>query len=290
MRLLLIGRTGQVATEIQRRASANLKVTALGREALNLMDPVACSIAIRDAEADAVVNAAAWTAVDLAETEEQAARLVNGEAPAAMAEMAARRGLPFIHLSTDYVFNGDGTDPFRPDSQVGPRNAYGRSKLLGEEGIRAAGGPHVILRTSWVFSAHGANFVKTMLRLGRAREAIGVVDDQIGGPTPAAALADACLHVAKCLKDGAEGGTHHLAGAPETSWAGFATAIMADSGLSCRVNPVPTSSYPTPARRPLNSRLDCAALEAAFGLRRPDWRVGLREVLAELGATQPASS
>jgi dTDP-4-dehydrorhamnose reductase len=282
VRLLLIGRAGQVATEVLRRAPSGVTVTALGREAADLSDPEACARAVRGAEADAVLNAAAWTAVDRAEAEEDAARVVNAEAPAAMARAAAERGLPFVHISTDYVFPGAGEAPHRPEDPTGPLGAYGRTKLLGEDGVRAAGGRHAILRTSWVFSAHGANFVKTMLRLGRERAELSVVADQVGGPTPAAAIADACVTVARALAEGAEGGTFHLSGAPDTSWAGFAEAIMTEAGLAARVNPIPTSAYPTPARRPANSRLDCSSLEAAFGVMRPDWRAGLGDVLREL--------
>ena len=284
MRVLLFGKTGQVATEILRRAPKGVAVTALGREIADLTQPGDCAEAILAADVDAVVNAAAWTAVDKAESEEEVARVVNGEAPFAMALAAARKGVPFVHISTDYVFDGQGTEPFTPESPVAPQNAYGRTKLIGEEGVRHAGGRHAILRTSWVFSAHGANFVKSMLRLGREREEISVVDDQVGGPTPAADIAEACLAVARALKDGAEGGTHHLSGAPEVSWAGFARAIMEEAGLPCRVNPIPTSAYPTPAKRPLNSRMDGGSLERAFGIGRPDWRAGLRDVLRELGA------
>ena len=284
MKVLLIGRTGQVASEVLRRAPEGVEVRAVGREVVDLTNPAECAEVVLGAEVDAVVNAAAWTAVDKAETDEEVARVVNGEAPFAMALAAMRRGLPFVHISTDYVFDGTGMEPFRPDSPVAPQNAYGRTKLLGEEGVRSAGGPHVILRTSWVFSAFGANFVKTMLRLGRERAEINVVDDQVGGPTPAADIADACLTVARALRDGAEGGTHHLSGAPAVSWAEFARAVMEEAGLGCRVNPIPTSAYPTPAKRPLNSRMDGSSLERAFGIGQPDWRAGLRDVVRELGA------
>lgn len=281
MRLLVFGRTGQVATEIGRIDPGAIR---LGREEADLSDPESCARAILAADVDAVVNAAAWTAVDRAEAEEAAATIVNGAAPAAMARACAARGLPFVHLSTDYVFPGTGDRPWRPDDATAPVNAYGRSKLAGEEGVRAAGGAHVILRTSWVFSAHGANFVRTMLRLGATREVVSVVDDQVGGPTPARAIADACLRVARALRDGAPGGTHHLAGAPVTSWAGFASAIMAEAGLPARVDAIATADYPTPAPRPLNSRLDGATLRDAFGIDPPDWRAALREVVTELGA------
>lgn len=275
MRSLVFGQTGQVARELARLAP---DARFLSRAEADLADPEACARAIRDC--DVVINAAAWTAVDKAETEEAAATVVNGAAPAAMARACAARGLPFLHVSTDYVFDGAGEKPFRPDDPTGPLNAYGRSKLAGEIGIRAAGGNHLILRTSWVVSAHGTNFVKTMLRLGRERESLNVVADQIGGPTSAADIARALLTAARAMADGARGGTHHFAGAPDTSWADFARAIMAGAGLPCRINDIPTSAYPTPARRPLNSRLDCSGLP--FGISRPDWRAGLTQILQEL--------
>jgi dTDP-4-dehydrorhamnose reductase len=261
-----------------------VEVLALGRDAADLSDPGSCARALRRAPVDAVVNAAAWTAVDRAETEEEAARVVNALAPAFMARAAAERGMPFVHLSTDYVFDGRGAAPFRPADPPGPRNAYGRTKLEGEDAVRAAGGPHVILRTSWVFAGHGANFVRTMLRLGREREEVAVVDDQTGGPTPAAAIADACLRIASALRDGAPGGTHHLAGEPDTTWADLARAVMDGAGLSCRVRPILTADRPTLALRPLNSRLECASLAQAFGIPRPNWRAHLPGALRELGA------
>lgn len=279
MKLLVFGRTGQVARELQRLAP---DATCLGRDQADLMDPAACAAAIAASDADAVINAAAWTAVDKAEAEEAAATVVNGEAPAAMARAAAARRIPFLHISTDYVFDGAGDQPFAPDHPTAPLGAYGRSKLAGEQGVRAAGGKHLILRTSWVVSAHGANFVKTMLRLGAERENLNVVADQIGGPTPAAAIADALLTAARAMSDGAAGGTHHFSGAPDTSWADFARRIMAEAGLSCRITDIPSSEYPTPARRPLNSRLDCRAFTRAFGIPRPDWREGLKAIVKEL--------
>jgi dTDP-4-dehydrorhamnose reductase len=208
--------------------------------------------------------------------------VVNGDAPTAMARAAATQGVPFLHISTDYVFDGAGEQPFTADHPTAPLGAYGRSKLAGEIGVRAAGGRHLILRTSWVVSAHGANFVKSMLRLGREKETLNVVADQIGGPTPAAAIADALFIAARAMVGGAAGGTHHFAGAPDTSWAGFAREIMGRAGLGCRINDIPSSAYPTPARRPHNSRLDCSGFEAAFGIGRPDWRAGLDDILKEL--------
>lgn len=284
MRLLVFGKTGQVARELQRRAPEGVEIEALGRDNADLSDPAACATRIADCDADAVINAAAWTAVDKAEAEEAAASVVNGAAPGAMARAAAARGLPFLHISTDYVFDGAGDQPFAPDHPVAPLGAYGRSKLLGEEAVRAAGGVHAILRTSWVVSAHGANFVKTMRRLGAERDSLNVVADQIGGPTPAADIADALLVMAREMIGGAKGGTYHFSGAPDVSWAEFARAIMAAAGLRCEIGDIPSSAYPTPAKRPQNSRLDCATLARDFGIERPDWKVGLQAILTELEA------
>lgn len=282
MKLLVFGQTGQVARELIRRAPVGVTVLALGRDRADLSDPSSCALAIDRTDADAVINAAAWTAVDSAETAFAEALGVNGDAPTVMAQAAADRRLPFLHISTDYVFDGTGNQPFLPDHPTAPLGAYGRSKLAGEIGVRAAGGKHLILRTSWVVSTHGTNFVTTMLRLGREREALNVVADQIGGPTPAAAIADALFAAARAMVDGAGGGTHHFSGAPDTSWAGFAREIMARAGLACVVNDIPSSAYPTPAKRPLNSRLDCTSLEVAYGIARPDWRSGLDDILREL--------
>jgi dTDP-4-dehydrorhamnose reductase len=279
MKLLVFGKTGQVAREIQRLAP---DATFLGREEADLMNPAACAAVIAASDAQAIINAAAWTAVDKAETEEAAATVVNGDSPTAMAQAAAAFGIPFLHISTDYVFDGTGVQPFSPGHPTAPQNAYGRSKLAGEQGVRTAGGNHLILRTSWVVSAHGANFVKSMLRLGNERESLDVVADQIGGPTPAAAIAQALLTATRAMTAGAPGGTHHFSGAPDTSWADFARAIMAEASLSCRINDIPSSNYPTPARRPLNSRLECSAFTNAFGIPRPDWRQGLKAIVKEL--------
>jgi dTDP-4-dehydrorhamnose reductase len=281
MTLLVFGRTGQVASELARIAPGALY---LGRDQADLSDPAACAAAIRAHRPEAVINAAAWTAVDKAETEEAAATLVNGDAPGAMARECAALGIPLVHISTDYVFDGAGTQPFAPDHPTAPLGAYGRSKLAGEQAVRAAGGAHVILRTSWVFSAHGSNFLKTMLRQGATRETMTVVADQIGGPTPARAIAEACLTIAGHLATHPQdSGTHHFSGAPDVSWADFAREIMAQAGLACTIADIPSSAYPTSARRPANSRLDGTGL-AIFGLRRPDWRAGVHDALTELGA------
>ena len=280
MTLLVFGKTGQVARELQRLAPEAIYI---GRDEADLMSPEACAAQIMALKPGRVINAAAWTAVDRAETEEAAATVVNGAAPAAMAKACAALHIPFVHISTDYVFDGAGEAPFAPDHPTAPLGAYGRSKLAGEVGVRAAGGTYAILRTSWVFSAHGNNFLKTMLRLGATRDSLTVVADQIGGPTPAAAIAQACLSIADQLAvDPAKSGTYHFSGAPDVSWADFARKIMAQAGLACTITDIPTSAYPTPARRPANSRMDCASL-AIFGLDRPDWTSAIAEALNDLG-------
>ena len=280
--LLVIGKTGQVATELALRAP---DARFLGRDAVDLADPAACAAAIRAANPSAVINAAAYTAVDKAEEEEDLATAVNGTSPTEMARACAGLGIPFVQISTDYVFRGDGSEAWKPTDPTGPLGAYGRSKLIGEDGTRDAGGAHAILRTSWVFSSHGNNFVKTMLRLTETRDALNVVEDQIGGPTPAGDIAAACLTIAGQLaQDPSKSGTYHFAGAPDVSWADFARAIFAASGRTVAVTGIPASEYPTPAVRPANSRMDCSSLTAAFGIPRPDWQAGLRTVLNDLNA------
>ncbi|MCC6303786.1 MAG: dTDP-4-dehydrorhamnose reductase [Rhodobacteraceae bacterium] len=288
MTLLVFGAGGQVGRELARLVP---EARLLGHAEADLADPPACARVIRAARPAAVINAAAFTAVDRAEAEEAAATVVNAAAPAAMAAACAALAIPLVHLSTDYVFDGSGSVPFAPDHPAAPLSAYGRSKRAGEDGVRAAGGVHAILRTSWVFSAHGTNFVRTMLRLGRERARIGVVADQVGGPTPARAVAAAALTIARRLaRAPGLAGTYHLAGAPDTSWAGFARAIMAAAGLEARIDDIPAAAWPTPARRPANSRLDCGSLATAFGIARPDWRAGLAEVLAELAPSGPTGA
>ena len=283
MTLLVFGETGQLAREIARQTGTTETVFA-GRDLADFTDPEACAALVRGSGARAVINAVAYTAVDRAEEEEALATTVNATTPGAIARACAERGLPLVHVSTDYVFDGAGEAPFAPDAPTGPLGAYGRSKLAGEEAVRAAGGTHAIIRTSWVVSAHGSNFVKTMRRLGHELDALRVVAVQVGGPTPAADLAAACLAAAGGLA-GNPGlsGSYHFAGAPDVSWAGFAREIFARSGVACAVEEIPTEAYPTPAARPRNSRLDCSSFEAAFGLARPDWRDGLHGILAELG-------
>ncbi|MCE8540082.1 dTDP-4-dehydrorhamnose reductase [Ruegeria pomeroyi] len=280
MTVLVFGQTGQLGRELARLPGT----ICLGRDLADFTDPFDPVTRIEDTGAEAVIIAAAYTAVDRAESEEALATTVNAQTPGAIAQACAARGLPLVYVSTDYVFDGSGEAPWHPDDATGPVNAYGRSKLAGEQAVRAAGGAHVILRTSWVVSAHGSNFVKTMLRLGRERDRLTIVADQLGGPTPARDIAAACQEIAgQLLEDPGKSGTYHFAGTPDVSWASFARETFAQAGIACEVADIPSSDYPTPARRPLNSRLDCASLEAVFGIRRPDWRAGLAGILRELG-------
>ena len=280
--LLIFGRTGQVALELARLAP---DARFLGRDEADLADPAACAASILAARPAAVINAAAYTAVDRAESDQGTARLVNAEAPGAMARACAELGIPLVQVSTDYVFDGSGAAARAENAPTGPLGVYGQTKLDGERLIAAAGGQWAVMRTSWVFSAHGTNFVRTMRRLGAERDRLTIVADQVGGPTPAADIAAALLAMARAMiADPSKGGTYHFAGAPDVSWADFAREIFARSGLSPQVVDIPTSAYPTPARRPLNSRLDCSAISRDFGIPRPDWREGLDRVIQELSA------
>jgi dTDP-4-dehydrorhamnose reductase len=283
MSILVIGKTGQVARELAKLPD----VICVGREEADLTAPEQVSHAIHAYTPSAVINAAAYTAVDRAEDEEALATLINGDAPGVMARDCAVLGIPFVHISTDYVLDGGGTRPWQPDDATGPLGAYGRSKLTGENKVRAAGGAYAILRTSWVVSAHGNNFAKTMLRLGAERDVLNIVADQIGGPTAAKDIARACHSMAQQLVESPDrAGTYHFAGGPDCSWADFARAIFDQAGLTCAVTDIPTSAYPTPAERPLNSRMDCTATETVFGIKRPDWQASLTDILTDLGAVK----
>ncbi|MBB3995881.1 dTDP-4-dehydrorhamnose reductase [Sulfitobacter undariae] len=278
MKILVFGKTGQVAQELQRQAD----VTALGRDAADLSDPAACAAAITAHQPDVVINAAAYTAVDRAEDEADLAHTINAQAPAAMAMACAQGDIPFLHVSTDYVFEGSGTAPWSVEAPIAPLNVYGQTKAAGEDAVRAAGGNHVILRTSWVFSEHGNNFVKTMLRLSETRDALSVVNDQIGGPTPAGGIAAALLQMAQAMHGGQTGGTYHYAGAPSVSWECFARETFVAAGRDIAVTGIPTADYPTPATRPLNSRLDCSTLTTDFGITPADWKADLAAIVHRL--------
>ena len=292
MKLLLLGGNGQVGREL-RRSLAPLGELVVATHDGGAADAVAdfdapesLAALIERVAPDVVVNAAAYTAVDKAETDAAAALRINADAVAAIARACANSGALLVHYSTDYVFDGSATQPYREDHATAPLGVYGESKLAGEQAIRASGARHAILRTAWVYASHGKNFLLTMLRLAGEREELRVVVDQVGAPTPAAWIADATAAV---IQQGVEtSGTWHLTASGETSWHGFAEAIIDEAQLrglidrKPRVVGIPTSDYPTPARRPAYSVLDTSRLRRDFGIVPPDWREGLRRTLDEM--------
>jgi dTDP-4-dehydrorhamnose reductase len=299
MKLLLFGGNGQVGSELRRSLASLGEVVATTRSG-TLEDGTRCEQADFDAPEslaaliervapEIVVNAAAHTAVDRAESELDAAFRANAQAPQAIAEACARHGIRLVHYSTDYVFDGRGTRPYREDDPTAPAGVYGASKLAGEEAIRASGAPHLILRTAWVYAAHGRNFLRTILRLAGERDELRVVADQIGTPTPAPLIADATARV--LAQPATRSGTWHLTATGATSWHGFAEAIMQGAharGLIARIPrvlPIATADYPTPAARPAYSVLDCSALQRDFGIALPDWQEGLSRTLDELAGS-----
>jgi dTDP-4-dehydrorhamnose reductase len=284
--ILILGETGQVASALQRRLGGAHRLTVAGRARLDLSDPDAAHALVASSGADVVINAAAYTAVDRAETEVDAARALNATGPAAAARAAADLGIAFIHFSTDYVFDGSKGTPYVETDPVRPLGVYGATKLEGEQAIAGANPRHVILRTAWVCSPDGSNFLKTMLRLAGQRDEIGVVDDQRGQPTFADDLADVAARVVDGIESGDRPdryGVFHATGEGDTTWCGVARAIMAGSaargGPSCRVNAITSADYPTPVRRPADSRLDGSRLEQVYGIRLPHWHDALDRCL-----------
>lgn len=290
VRLLVTGREGQVAQALLAKRTDDLQIEALGRPTLDLTDPSSIDRAIASFRPDVIVNAAAYTAVDKAEADEEAAFAVNAEGAGNVAAAAAAAGLPVIHISTDYVFPGDKAMPYVETDATGPQGAYGRSKLAGEEAVASANPRHVILRTAWVYGPYGNNFLKTMLRVAETRDTLRVVADQHGTPTYAPDIAEGILAVAQRLVSdtNAPAGVYHMVSEGETTWAGFAEEIFHQSaalgGAAAKVEPIGTSEYPTPARRPANSRLDTTLFTRTFGYRLPTWQSGIArclEVLAD---------
>ncbi len=283
MNILLTGVKGQVGWELQRSLASLGEVVAVDREDMDLADAAAIRTKVQEIAPRVIVNPAAYTAVDRAESEPERARLINAVAPGILAEAALRCGAILVHYSTDYVFDGSKDTAYLEDDAPHPLNVYGATKLAGEAAIRAAGVRHLILRTSWVYGLRGGNFLLTMQRLMRERTELKIVDDQIGAPTWSRLIAEATAQIlAQCLSParGADRpepwGTYHLTCGGETSWYGFAAAIAELGGYTTRLTPIPSSDYPTPARRPTNSRLDNAKLARVFGLRLPHWREALK--------------
>ena len=294
MKILLLGKNGQVGWELQRALAPVGTVVALDRGGADglhgdLEDLDGIDRTVRSLAPDVIVNAAAYTAVDKAETDVERAQRINAEAPGVLARAAATVGALLVHYSTDYVFDGSGDTPWRENAPTAPLSVYGRSKLAGEEAIRAAGCRHLILRTSWVYAVRGGNFARTMLRLAAERERLTVIADQHGAPTGAELIADVSAHALRAEHaDRSLGGTYHLAASGETSWHGYASFVIEQArklGATLKageIAPIGTRDYPTAAARPLNSRLDTSRLRERFGLALPDWRDGVARMLREI--------
>ena len=286
---MVTGRGGQVATSIEERAPKSAEFLFVGRPEFDLLDSASIERVVAEFAPDLVINTAAYTAVDRAEDEPTLAEAANGIGPGVLARAAKRIHAPIFHLSTDYVFDGALDRAYREDDLVNPIGVYGKTKLAGEEAIRASGAEYAIIRTSWVYSPFGTNFVKTMLRLAADRDELKVVDDQFGCPTSALDVADALFAMMRTWSDRSDlrsSGIYHFAGTGDTSWAGLAREVFVASaargGPSACVIGIPTRDWPTKAARPTNSRLDCSAFGEAFGFRAPDWQQSLREVVARL--------
>ena len=296
MRILLLGKNGQVGWELQRSLAPLGELTALDRHGADglcgdLGNPEGIAATVRAVQPQLIVNAAAYTAVDQAESEPELARRINAAAPAVLAREAAAGGALLVHYSTDYVFDGIGQRPWREDDATAPLSVYGQTKLEAEQAILASGCAHLILRTSWVYAARGGNFAKTMLRLAQERERLTVIDDQWGAPTGAELIADVSAHaIAQTRQQPGKAGIYHLAPAGETTWFQYAKHVIAQAQQAqsaikikaTEILPIPTSAYPTPARRPHNSRLDTRKLQAAFGLSLPPWQRGVDRMLVEI--------
>lgn len=287
LRILISGQHGQVSQALQQSLKDLGELIVLGREQLDLSQPESIRAVVREIKPDLIINAAAHTAVDQAQSEPELALVINGTSPGIFAEEAAALGIPFIHYSTDYVFDGSKDGMWNEADAPNPLGVYGSSKLAGEQAIAAAGGQYLVLRTSWVYSLTGRNFLLTMQRLLQEREKLSIVADQIGAPTWAGTIAQSTRELIERWRDGTPGawGVYHLTASGQTSWFGFAQAIgeqLTKAGKPCAtLEPIPSSAYPTPALRPLNSRLDCSLLQRQWGVTQPDWHDALLECLAQ---------
>ena len=286
MRVLILGKSGQVSRELARLTwPEQVEVVQLGRDACDLSQLSSIASALKMAAPEFVINAAAYTAVDRAETEPDLAMSVNGHAPTEIARVCHESGAALVHISTDYVFDGRKSGAYVESDPISPLSAYGRTKQAGEAGIRSELTRHIILRTSWVFAAHGANFVKTMLRLGAERTELRVVADQHGAPTSARDIAQALREIVLARAEGrGSWGTFHFSSADPTTWHGFAKAIIEAAAFASppKVVPITTAEYPTPAVRPANSVSDCSRIRREFGISQPSWRDALSDVVAEI--------
>ena len=286
MKILITGSKGQLSQELQLALAGEGKVLALGHQAMDLAEPAQIRQQVRLLRPDLIINAAAYTAVDPAQGDRDQAFAVNATGPGVLAEEAAGLGVPLIHYSTDYVFDGRKPEPYQEEDQPAPLSIYGASKLAGEQAIQAIGGPHLILRTSWVYSLHGRNFLLTMQRLLQERDSLSVVEDEIGAPTWAGTIAAATAEMVRKLRNGTGGpsGLYHLTATGETSWYGFACSIaehLRQQGrLRATLEPILSKDYPTAAQRPLNSRLNCAHLQRDWSITLPDWETALHQCLS----------
>ncbi len=296
MKILLLGKNGQVGWELQRSLQPLGELVALDRNSSplcgDLLQPVALAEAVRAIKPDVIVNAAAYTAVDKAESDADAARTINAEAVGVLAREAKALGAWLVHYSTDYVFDGSGSRPWQESDATGPLSVYGQTKLEGEQAIAKSGARHLVFRTSWVYAARGGNFAKTMLRLAQERDKLAVIDDQWGAPTGAELIADVTAHALRAAMAGEQdlSGIYHLVAGGETTWNRYAQFVLAQArqinpalGITAReVQAVATSAFPTPAKRPNNSRLNTQKLQQSFGLALPDWQVGVQRMLREI--------
>ena len=279
MNILVFGKSGQIAKELNELVIA----TFLSREECDFSNPSDCVSIVMSSSADIVINLVAYTNVDAAEEEHDLAMAVNGKSPEALAKACAKKGIPIIHLSTDYVYGDNDQSELVSTSKTDPLNVYGKSKLFGDLGVINSGADYVILRTSWVFSKYGSNFLKTIVKLSKSNQILNVIDDQIGGPTPASEIAKACLIIAaKLASDKSLSGIYHFSGQPNVSWADFSREIVSSYDSKVKINSIKSSEFNSKALRQKNSRLNCDSIMTKFGIDRPKWKINLKNITKEI--------